>query len=80
MRRSEPKVLVHSSNGRRFTAVGFFRHVPEMRKSAETVGFLTDRTDRPGYGAGGRQPVIRCRCCHRSSMIWFSEAMTTQIF
>ena len=48
MRRSEPKVLVHSSNGRRFTAVGFFRHVPEMRKSAETVGFLTDRTDRPG--------------------------------
>ena len=42
-------------------ATAFFRHAPKMQKSAETMGFLTDRTDRPGYGAGGRQPVTGTR-------------------
>ena len=45
-----------------------------MRKAAETVGFLTDRTRWPGQGAGGCQRVTyQPLRWHRPWMTWCSE-------
>ena len=55
--------------------VGIFRHAPKMRKAAETVGFLTDRTDRPGYGAADRagQYSIRVNAQWRICFHWTDD-------